>query len=92
MTASPIHRNTAQMQYTGGREVHIQTVPHVTHEGSKFPTAPSQNPSVHHHHHHPVRELFFRPHHRQPEYGKAVGFEFHYANAGWMSREFVVVR
>lgn len=35
----PIDWNTAQVQYTGGWKVHVQTVPHVTHERSELPTS-----------------------------------------------------
>lgn len=34
---SPIHGDATQMQDTGSGEVHVQTVPHVTHEAAEEP-------------------------------------------------------
>lgn len=74
------------MQYAGGRKVHIQTVPHVTHEGSKFPTARPVNPQS-------VSQsiiirgvvvvvvFIFSTVNPNMVKSSRVGFEFHYANA-----------
>lgn len=49
---SPVHTDATQMKNTGRTEVHIQAVPHVTHEEAEVPLARHLHGSVERHGHH----------------------------------------